>query len=444
MFYLRHFKNFEKAEIDYEQPVTLLIGPNGSGKSNLIEAIELLAFIAGGRPLHEITDFGREGGLEVRGGLDACSSHGQDTFTLGHYSTISTTEGEHDIHYEISIRVAKEPRIAGEFLKISGREIPVFEVLPSDEESASADNQVRYDNNARGKYKPVTSVAADRSALSQYSRFALGNKKLPEALAVIDAVLNGLVAPSVFDPLPRLMRNYERTTETRLARNGFNISPVLFWLCQQRLIRSVDSKTGKSVLKRVDQKDIADRILKRISQLPDEPFTGFEFIRTKTRDVMFGFKTPHDDKPVTARILSDGTLRALAILTALETSPAGQRLILEEFDNGVHPSRVQILSEALFACAVRNKLRIIATTQNPATLNALTQEQYGSVRLVVHDVGQKFARLLPLTELSGYMEFMEQGRLGDLITRRVYERHLGGDYEGDRKKEIEQWLENLP
>jgi hypothetical protein len=223
-----------------------------SAATVLYEAIELLAFIASGRPLHEITDFGHEGGLEVRGGLDVCASYGQDTFTLGHYSTISTGEGDHETHYEISIRVAKEPRIAGEFLKVSGREIPIFEVLPSDEESASADNQVRYDNNARGKYKPVTSVAADRSALSQYSRFALGNKKLPETLAVINAVLSALVPPSVFDPLPRLMRNYERTTETRLARNGFNISPVLFWLCQPRLVRTVDSKTGKPVLNKVN------------------------------------------------------------------------------------------------------------------------------------------------------------------------------------------------
>jgi hypothetical protein len=444
MFYLKHFKNFESAEINYEQPVALLVGPNGAGKSNLIEAMELLAFIANGSPLHEITDFGREGGLEVRGGLDACSSHGQDTFTLGHRSTISTPTGNHEAHYEISIRVAKEPRIAGEFLKISGRDIPIFEVLASDEESASADNQVRYDNNARGKYKPTTSVAADRSALSQYSRFALGNKKLPETLAVIDAVLSALVAPSVFDPLPRLMRNYERTTETRLARNGFNISPVLFSLCQQRLVRTLDSKTNKWTLKPVNQKSVAERILKRIQQLPDEPFTAFDFIRTKTRDVMFGFKTPYDEKSVTARILSDGTLRALAILTALETSPAGQRLILEEFDNGVHPSRVQVLSEALFECAVRNKLRVVATTQNPATLNALSDDQYNSVLFVVHDPGQKFARLLPLTELPGYIEFMEQGRLGDLITRRIYERHLANDYEGERKNEIEQWLANLP
>jgi ABC-type cobalamin/Fe3+-siderophores transport system ATPase subunit len=444
MFYLQHFKNFEKAEIDYEKPVTLLIGPNGAGKSNLIEAIELLSFIASGRPLHEVTDFGREGGLEVRGGLDACASHGFDIFTLGHRFNVPTPEGDREAHYEISIRAANEPRIAAEFLKISGRDIPVFEVLASDAESTSADNQVRYDNNAKGKNKPIASAAADRSALSQYARFALKNKKLSETLKVINAVDSALTAPSVFDPVPRLMRNYERDTETRLARNGFNLSTVLFWLCRQRMIRVENTKTKKWELKTVNQKHIADRILKRISQLPDEPFVEFDFIRTKARDVMFGFKTPHGNKTVTARILSDGTLRALAILTALETSPPGQRLILEEFDNGVHPSRVNILSEALFDCAVRNQLRVVATTQNPGTLNALTDEQYGSVLFVVHDAGQKFARLLPLTDLPGYVEFMEQGRLGDLVTRRIYEKHLRPDYEGDRKEEMERWLQTLP
>ena len=419
MFYLRWFKNFEMAELDNERPVTLLIGPNGAGKSNLIEAVELLSFIASGRPLHEVTDFGREGGLEVRGGLEACPTHGQDTFTLGLRSVVSTPEGEREAHYEISVRVGKEPRIAGEFLKIDGRDIPVFEVLPSNAESASADNQVRYDNNAKGKNKPVTSVAADHSALSQYPRFALGNKKLSKTLATISAMLSSLDAPAVFDPLPRLMRNYERTGETRLARNGFNISPVLFSLHQFRGQVITDPKSKKQIIRPVNQKAIADRILRRISQLPDEPFTEFNFIQTKARDVMFGFKTPHDNRAVIARVLSDGTLRALAILTALETSPANKRLILEEFDNGVHPSRVQILSEALFDCAVRNKLRVVATTQNPATLNALTDEQYGSVLLVVHDAGQKFARLLPLMQLPGYIEFVEQGRLGDLVTRRV-------------------------
>ena len=42
---------------------------------------------------------------------------------------------------------------------------------------------------------------------------------------------------------------------------------------------------------------------------------------------------------VDARLLSDGTLRMLAVVTALETVPTGSRIIIEEFDNGLHPSR---------------------------------------------------------------------------------------------------------
>lgn len=432
MFYLHHFKNFETAELDNERPVTLLIGPNGAGKSNLIEAIELLSFIASGRSLHEITDFGREGGLEVRGGLDACPSHGKDMFTLGHRSIVPTADwGELEARYEISVRIGKEPRIASELLKFEGWETAIFEVSSPEPESVSADNYVVYENFAPGP-NPTVRVAAERSALSQYSRFAVGNRKLSETLATIDAVASSLNSPCVFDPLPRLMRNYERSSETRLARNGFNISPVLF---------SLNEETASGL---PSQESVADRILTRISHLPDEPFTGFDFIQTKANDVMFGFKTPHDNRPVTARVLSDGTLRALAILTALETSPTNQRLILQEFDNGVHPSRVQILSEALFDCAVRNKLRVIATTQNPATMNGLSDEQYESVLLVVHDDGQKFARLLPLTELPGYIEFVEQGRLGDLVTQRVYERHLRSNYEEERTAKMSEWLNSLP
>jgi len=71
MFYLRNFKNFTEAELDLDQPATLLVGPNGAVKSNLIEAVELLSFLAGGHRLHEVTDIGREGGIEVRGGLEA-------------------------------------------------------------------------------------------------------------------------------------------------------------------------------------------------------------------------------------------------------------------------------------------------------------------------------------------------------------------------------------
>lgn len=98
---------------------------------------------------------------------------------------------------------------------------------------------------------------------------------------------------------------------------------------------------------------------------------------------MFAFKSGARGEAIDARLVSDGTLRALAILTALEISAAGSRLVLEELDNGVHPSRVPVLAEALFECAERNRLHVLATTHNPATMNALREEQLNSVILVV-------------------------------------------------------------
>jgi len=444
MFYLKNFKNFAEAELDDERPVTLLIGPNGAGKSNLIEAVELLSFLAAGHPLHEVTDIRRGGGLEVRGGLDACASFGRDTFTLGHRSKVSIDGQSREADYQISVRVGKEPRIVSESLRIQGRDRPVFEVHPF-RLGASADNTVYYDeHNPRSRKKHPSWTPADRSAFSQYGRFAYRDKKLSETLQIVDAVLNDLIAPAVFDPIPSLMRNYERDTEGRLARNGFNISPVLYQLHRTPDRPMSDLATIDFKLEVTANDDRAAPILQRIAQLPDEPFQGFEFITTDAGDVMFGFKTPHSDKPITARVLSDGTLRALGILTALETSPKGTHLVLEEIDNGVHPSRVHLLSEALFDCAERHGLHVLATTQNPATLNALTAEQLDGVLLVVPDAAKKFARLLPIKELPGYIEFVEQGRLGDLITRRVYERHLGADYEGERQQKMTQWLETLP
>ncbi|MCE2449498.1 MAG: AAA family ATPase [Candidatus Latescibacteria bacterium] len=66
MHHLRNYKGFADAQINLLRPFSLLIGPNGSGKSNVIEAIELLSFVARGQPLYEIGDIGRGNGADCR------------------------------------------------------------------------------------------------------------------------------------------------------------------------------------------------------------------------------------------------------------------------------------------------------------------------------------------------------------------------------------------
>lgn len=95
---------------------TALVGPNGSGKSNALEGIEVLASIAAGDPLREITDLDREGALNVRGGLQGCPRYGTNSFTLG-FSVKMRWSGQYEsTRYSVTVAPLPEPRIRAESL----------------------------------------------------------------------------------------------------------------------------------------------------------------------------------------------------------------------------------------------------------------------------------------------------------------------------------------
>lgn len=426
MHYLRNYKGFADAQIDLFKPFSLLIGPNGSGKSNVIEAIELLSFVARGQPLHEIGDIGRgSSGLEVRGGLQACGRGWEDRFLLSFSASILFKDEQRLFRYDVEICTRPYPQIINERLNVGDRML--YETLPKQPDSTSHDLIVWYDNFARGGRKPSAQVSSDRSVLSQYREFAASkNKEYSACLQVVQAIMLHLQASFVFDPEPKLMHNYERVGDIILKRNGSNLSAVLYGLSE-----------GDE-----DQRATLQRLLEKIRQLPDEPYVGFDFTLTDLGDVIFGFQESSGYK-VDARVLSDGTLRTLAILTAFETVSEGSRIVIEEFDNGLHPSRVGILSEAIAEVAKHRRLNVLVTTHNPATMNFLTQEQLDGVVVCTWDDENGNASLVRLDELPRYDEFLERGRLGDLVTRRVVEQYLSPGFEKQRQKKVMDWLESL-
>ena len=424
MHHLRNYKGFADAQIDLLKPFSLLIGPNGSGKSNVIEAIELLSFIAHGQPLYEIGDIGKgSNNLEVRGGLQACGREGKDRFQLG-FSANAKFKGRRSLfRYDVEICTRPYPQIIDERLKVGNQTL--YETLPKQPDSTSRDLTVQYDGNLT--IKPSAQVSSDRSVLSQYREFAASNNlSYKDWLQVVQAVMLHLQASFVFDPDPKLMHSYERVGDTILKKNGSNLSAVLYGL----------SKGDE------DQRTTLQRLLKKIRQLPDEPYVGFDFTLTDLGDVVFGFQESSGYK-VDARVLSDGTLRTLAILTAFETVSEGSRIVVEEFDNGLHPSRVGVLTEAITEVAKNRRLRVLVTTHNPATMNFLTREQLDGVVLCTWDDENESASLVRLDELPRYDEFLERGRLGDLVTRRVVDQYLAPEFEEQQKKKTLAWLEDL-
>ena len=419
------FKSFEDASLHLSaRPFMVLIGKNGSGKSNAIEGVELLAEIAHGRPLYEITDIGRgTGGFQVRGGLPACPRGNRNSFGLGLHVATDDERKRVPLTYQVHIQPLPEPRILRERMVLG--EWVVFDAQqdPADGRLLTVRYADSVDPLARNE-----SLSADRSVLSRYELLANQWSELAGTGRLGQGTRGYLAGSFVFDPQPKLMRAYERIGNRVLARDGANLSAVLYALHK-------GSEAERASLA---------RILQRIRQLPEEPFETFDFVVTELNDVIFGIRETKDGPLVDARLLSDGTLRCLAVLTALETVGEMARVVIEEFDNGLHPSRVKLLAEAISEACTRRKLNVLVTTHNPATLDGLTREQLEGVVLCFWDRAKKASRLVPLLELPRADVLLERGHLGDLVTRRVLEQHLMPGFEETQKARAQEWLDSLP
>jgi len=80
--------------------------------------------------------------------------------------------------------------------------------------------------------------------------------------------------------------------------------------------------------------------------------------------------------PIEALALSDGTLRLLAILTALETMPDHGLLCLEEPEHGLHPLLFgPLLDLVRERCPVGSSRQVLLTTHSPDLVDAAEPEE---------------------------------------------------------------------
>lgn len=429
MHQLRNFKNFEAADLDLYAPLTILLGRNGSGKTNLVEGVELMAAIARGVPLYDISETGRGGALEVRGGLPSCPRFGTSRFALRLDTGRSCEYAPPEVAYEFEIEVADGVQLQSERLTVGGR------TLIDAERLGSGDLELRYHDLDASEARRT--VPGQSSVLSHYEEF-LGDapascRPAHSARTAVSDFRSHLRQSYVFEPVPMSMRNYERSNpHAQLARNGSNLSAALFAL-------SSGTREEKAAL---------DRIAERIRQVPDEPFKRIVFVETSVRDVMAGFETEERSAAnrngfVEARLLSDGTLRMLTILTALETVPERSRIIIEEFDTGLHPSRARLLLDSLTESAARRGLSVVVTTHNPAFMNALKESQFEQVWVCHRDETSNTSRVTRLTDLDDIVLMSISGELGNFAAEGRLEKQLDSGYEKQRERAVQQWLDTL-
>ena len=422
-FTVKNFKSYRQATLRLA-PLTLLIGANGSGKSNLIEALRLLSWTAQGNTLGSISSAVQEQS-GIRGTVQDLGFRGND----GAVSLMCHTTHDTWNSYAISLeRHEGRLHLSDERLTGKSQTVPLFEVKAAHVTEGSV--QVAYNNFARGGLKPQVTCNNQMPILHQFQssvRFKNNQKgaqkNIPQLLEQYQNLLSSIV---FLDPQPSAMRGYSFKSDRNLSGDGTNLSGVLYNLCSQP--------------------ETEDELLKFIKTLPEQDIKDITFIETERAKAMVKLTETFGDVEslYDATQLSDGTLRVLAIAAAVLSAPLGSLVVIEEVDNGIHPSRAKQLLESLLHTAHQRNLRVLLSTHNPALLDSLPDDAVHHVVFCYRHGTDGASHLIRLEDIPNYPALIAQGTVGRLMTRGIIERFAKHSLEPEeRKRQLRAWLAKL-
>ena len=408
---LINWKSFDDATLFVDR-VTVLIGTNASGKSNALDALLFLERITNGVSLTGALQ-GEQGLPALRGGLEwVCLGHGQG-FSIE--ARINGEDARTEYVYRLSCIVhdnrcdlASESlqrlkyRTAHRSANANPYRIFLFQTDPCAEDAASI--TARLYNEKRGTPRPsLRTVSVLRQLSQQQTR-----KEIEVGILEVVKAFQGVF---VLDPIPAHMRGYSPKSDV-LAPDASNIAGVIAALPLRRKKRLEEQLTRYG--KRLPELEIR--------RVYAEPVGKFE-----TDAMLYCDEQWRDGDRVSsvdARGMSDGTLRFLAILTALQTRPQGSLLVVEEVDNGLHPSRVALLLEMLTSIGEERGVDVLVTTHNPALLDAAGPEMVPFITVAHRDRTTGHSRLTLLEDIEQLPKLLASGPVGTLTSAGRIEKAL--------------------
>lgn len=390
------FKSFMDTRVPLG-PITLIVGTNASGKSNLRDALRFLHGVGLGYTLAEI--FGEKYGVGgilqwrgIRGGVRevaygpdrrfsvCCRIRGQDNRNLDYRITVDVSDERHG------------PRVVRESLSRSSRYI--WDSHAGDDPPEQPGNhQIRVRHRRGGAYRAhgkVSDYSSARPVLSQYPTNEHESKYAREACSV---VLDAFSRMRFLDLDPDTMRQPAHPGQLVLGDRGENLSSVLQGICadnpsKQTLLAWVRALTPLDAVDLVFKADFSGRILVHLVEA--------------------------GGREISALSASDGTLRFLALAAALLGAETDRFYFFEEFDNGIHPTRLHLLLQLVQQICRQRDVQIVGTTHNPALLAFLDEEARSHSLLVYRNEPAGDSRIRRIAELPDIARVLEGRDLGRL------------------------------
>lgn len=408
---LTAFKSFRDEALRLA-PLTVLIGRNSSGKSNALDGLEVLSRLAHGEDIAEALESRRGPAGPVRGGLAGCVPHGSDRFSLG----CTVDSGHGPVSLDVTVQVEPEVQIIEETLSGPTRHGHRDILVSAEASSYLGDIDASWHNGKRGR-NPRAPFRNTRLLTSQLPlRVAGDTEGEADSVWCAETVLSALAGAFHLDPVPHLMRQYVPARDTSLRRTGENLSAAVGGL-ERAAPRLFNRLVGL-------MRGLADHDIERLA-----------VTRSELGDVMIALDEGESGL-TPAREMSDGMLRFLAITTSLlaggggldlgptmtRTAERSLMLVVEELENGLHPSQASEVLQLVREAGEENHTQVLITTHSPALLSALDSEDHEGVVVCWRDRESGMSRLTKLTELDGYPAAMAAGSLGDVITQGRLER----------------------
>ena len=355
----KNFKSLDNVTVELPR-LAVFFGPNGAGKSNIIDAIQALSWMGNSRTLFDALG----GPFPIRGhafeafsfaseGLQSLLQQGTAHFSLE--ADLQTTWGQYNYRVEPKIDFKSgQLSIADEFLaqltingNIKGN--PIIEKVG---------NQLRIKRKGK-QTKRQEPIGLNHTVLSDQSLSGDGYPWL-------DQVRAELINWQTYYFEPRMsMRNEVSPADVYdVGIHGEYIAPFLYKLqAQQPKFYDSVTRTLKTVIPSVEA----------LSVWLDEQ-RGTLNLSIQQSGVDYS-----------SRVLSEGTLRVLA-LCAIAVNPWGGVLVaLEEPENGVHPRRLELIAQLLLSQTTQNKRQLIVTTHSPLFVDAMLKAKREST--IQHEIG---------------------------------------------------------
>lgn len=440
---INRFKSIIQDSISFS-PLTVIVGANGTGKSNLIKALEFIG---------SIPRKGLAGTVNSEGGFQSILPKAvpkRELFTsttlfdytvqLPKYIYLPIDQPVLTVKHRIEIKhhPKNSARVVSEMLRFNGVLAVAAAAREKDASRSFAPPQESYDSHIdiemgpRGAQTFSASPILNRDTVSAYLDWigmSFARKGVTSKSSFL-ALIKNVVEATSSSSIPKLYSSFldpRFPFLAKLADHSVAFTDTLRHLRRYDLLLNVlrdkqlssesrwllpDGKNLPSAMRHFlidpEKKLSRDRFRETLQSISPH-ISSLISKRLRTGEEFIEFVEKQKGRGVESWESSDGSLRTVAILIALETQPRHSTILIEEPELNLHPWAIRILIDHIRNVITDRHLQVIMTSHSQQVLERLDQSEV-LIATRTRDQGSKFSPLASMLQNSD----IRMGEIGEM------------------------------